>query len=377
MKFIWSKNLLCGFSWFALCLSVCGNPTNALTEEQRLNISFEALSRLEGINLEKNPQLKTAIENLLTKTRGTAQFVQIVKQLKLKNQDAGLLEVATRNPANESGVAAIRLILANGNVDLLTNALQGSDAIKAVEVLGNSGKKEAVPLLMEIVTDAKRDLPLRKQAVRSAAQIQEGAEQLLNLANEGTLANDLKLITSAELNNVRWEPIKTEAAKVLPLEQGKDAKPLPSMAELLKKKGNAMKGEKIFFNTETACGSCHQIKGRGMEIGPGLSEIGDKLGKEALLESILEPSAGISFGYEAHQVELKSGDETYGLIVSETDDELVMKDLKGIVARYKKSDVAKRQQMKTSIMPTGLAQTMSAQELVDLVEFLSTLRKGN
>lgn len=376
MKFKFFKNFLCAFFLCAFCVSVFSNPTNALTEAQRLNITFEALSRLEGVDLGKNPQLKATIEKLLTKTRGTAQFVQIVKQLKLKNQDAGLLEVAIKNPAKEYGVEAARLILANTNFVVLKRGLQSTNAIRLVEALGNSGKKEAVPLLMEIVTDDQRDLPLRKQAVRSAAQIQDGAEQLLNLAREEKLANDLKLTASAELNNVRWEKIKSDAAQILPQAQGRDAKPLPGVAELLKKKGNAAKGEKVFFQTETACGSCHQIKGLGTEVGPALSEIGDKLGREALLESILEPSAGISFGYEAHQVELKSGDEAYGLIVSETDDELVMKDLKGIVARYKKSDVTKRQQMKTSIMPAGLAQTMSAQELVDLVEFLATLRKG-
>ncbi len=73
---------------------------------------------------------------------------------------------------------------------------------------------------------------------------------------------------------------------------------------------------------------------------------------------------------------MKNGDEAYGLIASETADELAIKAVGGIVTRYKKSDIAKRAQQKLSIMPAGLQQTMSVQELVDLVEYLSSLKKA-
>lgn len=362
-----------------LCHPVFGqgaNATKELTEDQRFHIAVEALIRLHDVDLEKNPQIKPTIDKILEKTRGTAQFVRLVKQLKLKDRGEGLLEMARNSPAEESGVDAARLLL-NTDVALVRTALEGDAALKITEALGNTAMKEAVPLLMPVVTGRERDLVLRKQALRSAAQTQEGAEKILELARNDNLAPDLRFAASAELNQVRWEKIKAEAATLLPVPQGQDSKPLPSVAELLKIKGDAVNGEQVFFRTETACGTCHKVKDRGMDIGPALTEIGTKLGKDALFESILDPSAGISFGFEATQVDLKSGDEAYGLIVSDTADELVMKDMKGIVAHYKKSDIAKRQQLKTSIMPAGLQQTMSAQELVDLVEFLSSLRKAN
>src|SRR5690606_19335783 len=118
------------------------NSSSSLTEQQRLDIAFEALSRLDGIDLERNPQLKNAIEKLLLKTRGTSRFVEIVKQFKLKNQDEGLLETAVKNSAQESGVEAMRLVLKNQNVALIKEKLQEADAINLVEALGNSGKKE-------------------------------------------------------------------------------------------------------------------------------------------------------------------------------------------------------------------------------------------
>ena len=76
----------------------------------------------------------------------------------------------------------------------------------------------------------------------------------------------------------------------------------------------------------------------------------------------------------ADPVELKNGDEAYGLIVSETADELAIKAVGGAVTRYKKADILQRQKQKVSIMPSGLQQAMTIQELVDLVEYLATLR---
>ena len=242
--------------------------------------------------------------------------------------------------------------------------------------MGNTKEKRAVAMLLPLVSDAKRDLVTRKIAVKALAQTQEGAEALLDLGRKEAIASDLKLTASTELNGVRWAKIKKEASEVLPLPQGKNAEPLPPISELAKMTGNAANGEQVFYREQVTCASCHRIKGRGAEIGPDLSEIGSKLGKDALFEAIIEPSAGISLGYEAFSLDLKSGDEAYGLLVSQTADEIAIKDLKGIVTRFKTSEVEKKRQLKTSIMPTGLAANMTTQELVDLVQFLSGLKKA-
>ena len=102
-----------------------------------------------------------------------------------------------------------------------------------------------------------------------------------------------------------------------------------------------------------------------------------KLRQEALFEAILDPSAGIAFDYEAWQIEFKNGDEAYGLIVSETADELALKAQNGIMSQYKKSEIAQRQKSKISLMPAGLQQAMSLQDLVDLVKYLTSLKRAS
>ena len=71
---------------------------------------------------------------------------------------------------------------------------------------------------------------------------------------------------------------------------------------------------------------------------------------------------------------MKGGEEAYGLIVSDTAEEIAVKTQAGIVTRYKKSDVARREQQKLSLMPAGLQQTMTTGEIVDLVEYLASLK---
>ena len=186
----------------------------------------------------------------------------------------------------------------------------------------------------------------------------------------------LKLAVASTLATSRWPAIKSEAAQVFPPLQGHDSQPLPPIAELVRMKGDPVKGAEVFRRETVGCIKCHQVNGEGMDFGPKLSEIGTKLGRDAIFESILDPSAGISFGFEAWQIELKNGDETFGIVSSETAEEIAVKTQNGISTRYKKSDLAKREMQKLSIMPAGLQQAMSTQDLVDLVEYLTTLKKA-
>ena len=362
-------------SCLSFCLLLAGLAAEPL-EPERVTTIIEALTRLGPEKVEANPKLKEALVKVLEATKGTPRFVELVRDFHIKDQDPALLQIAVENPNNSTGVEAVRLILAGRNSKWLAASLAGTNAVQVAEALGNTADKQIVPLLEPIVADATRNVALRRQAVRALALVQEGAASLLKLAKEQQLPDDVKLVASSELNNVRWENIKTEAAQVLPLPQGRNAQPLPPISELIKMPGDAKRGAEVFRRDTVGCIKCHQVNGEGIDFGPNLSEIGTKLGKDALYEAVLNPSAGISFGFEAWQIELKSGDEAYGLIVSDTTEEIALKTQGGIVTRYRKSDVAKREQQKLSIMPAGLQQTMSTQDLVDLVEYLSSLKKA-
>jgi putative heme-binding domain-containing protein len=301
--------------------------------------------------------------------------MEIVRDFKLPAQEPGLLEVALANSTNSAGAEAMRLVMNGPRADLVRTALAGASASAAVEVLGNTAEKAIVPLLEPIVTDTTRGPELRRRAVKALARVEDGAAALVEMARDRRLPEDLRLVTGTELSKVRWEPLKRQGAELLPPPPGQNGAALPPVSELIQMKGDAQKGKLVFRRETPGCSKCHQVNGEGTDFGPGLSEIGAKMGKEAILESILDPSAGISFGYEAWQITLNNDDEVYGLIQSETADEVAIKTVGGTVTRCRKADIIRRTQQKISAMPTGLQQTMSTQELVDLLEYLAGLGK--
>jgi putative heme-binding domain-containing protein len=342
----------------------------------RSAIAIEALSRLKGIDLEANPTVKAAVLKVLEKTRGTPQFVELVRDFNVPGQQPALLEMAVKNPGISIGVEAMRLFLRSPDEALLKSAL-ATNAANVIEVMGNTEAKEIVPLLAPVISDPALDLSSRKLAIRALARVREGAAALLQLAKENRLNPELKLTASSALHEIRWEDLKAQADQLLPLPASQNAQPLPPIAEMARLKGDKLNGAAVFRRESVGCIKCHQVNGEGIDFGPNLSEIGTKLGKDALYEAILDPSAGISFGFEAWEITFTNGDDAYGLIVNETADELAVKAVGGIVTRYKKSEIAQRTKQRLSIMPAGLPQAMSEQELVDLVEYLAGLKKAD
>jgi putative heme-binding domain-containing protein len=368
----------------AVLCSFLATSTGALAESNepeskdsaRAEINLEALSRLKGLDLEANPAVKAVVLKVLRQARGTPQFVEIVRDFNLKGQDEELVAMAAKHPTEPVGVDAMRLALQSSDFKDVNAALDGTNGVQIAEVLGNTSQKEIVPLLEPIVSEAGRNLVLRQASVEALAKVQEGATALLKMIRKQKLPEDLRLTASSALNAVRWENLRTEAAQLLPPLKSQTSHPLPPISELVTRAGDATKGASVFRRETVGCIKCHQVNGEGVDFGPNLSEIGTKLAKDALYVSILDPSAGISFGYEAWHLELKNGDDALGLIVSETSDEIALKTVGGIITRYKKNEVATRTKQKLSIMPVGLEQTMSVDDLVDLVSYLSSLKKA-
>jgi putative heme-binding domain-containing protein len=143
-----------------------------------------------------------------------------------------------------------------------------------------------------------------------------------------------------------------------------------NVASLLGKTGDIAKGKTIAAGS---CLSCHKIGTEGIDFGPALTLIGDKLSKEALYNSILNPSEGMGFGYETQLVKFKDGKEIRCIVNSKTENDLIVK-LVGMGEQtiYKLADIESVTQLDESLMPKF---PLSEEELVDLVSYLEGLRK--
>jgi putative heme-binding domain-containing protein len=91
--------------------------------------------------------------------------------------------------------------------------------------------------------------------------------------------------------------------------------------------------------------------------------------------SILAPSAGISHNFEAYTARTGDGEVVTGLLVSKTEEGVTLRDAKGIEHTIPKADLEEFRKQEKSLMPENLQETMTEQELVDVVEYLLTLKK--
>ena len=104
---------------------------------------------------------------------------------------------------------------------------------------------------------------------------------------------------------------------------------------------------------------------------PG-SGIGAKLPKEAIFDSIINPNAGLSMGFETTELTLRGNNAAMGIVRSETVQEIVLALPGGALQKFSTADIQRRNKLTTSMMPSGLNQALTQKDLVDLVEYLST-----
>ena len=169
--------------------------------------------------------------------------------------------------------------------------------------------------------------------------------------------------------------VRERAAKVLPL-RATAAGPLPNIMQLERDyRGSAAAGRTV-FQTDAGCAACHAVGGNERKVGPDLSAIGLKFGKQAMLDHIVRPNDAIAHEYVVTVFELSSGEIVSGVVTEDTPAGIAVRVNETNVRRLKPSDVRARQQSRTSLMPEGLLDALMLQQVSDLLEFLATLNAG-
>jgi putative heme-binding domain-containing protein len=332
----------------------------------------QTVQRLASFDYDKASQkTKDAIDRHLTATAGSDEYFQVVEKFRLASQAETLLKLAVEKAGTPVSGQAVKLLFQLGQADTLRAklaALAPAAAASLVESIASVGSKETTELAAAVLTDAKSPAAVSEAAIKGLARNAAGQQAILAAAQAGKLPDSVKPAAAAALATSTDEAVRTAAAKVLAMTATK----LPPVAELVKKAGDAAKGQPVFM---AYCFTCHQVNGQGIDFGPALGEIGTKLAKEALYDSILNPAAGISFGFEGWEVKTKDGNTFIGIVTSDTDKELALKVPGGIVMKLDKASITAREKMKVSLMTPNLHTVMSEADLVNLVEYLASLKK--
>ena len=165
------------------------------------------------------------------------------------------------------------------------------------------------------------------------------------------------------------ETLYTELALARKDEQARLEKML---AEL--KPGDVRRGQLVFNSPKTQCIACHKVGYVGGSIGPDLTRIGSIRTERDLLEAIVFPSASFVRSYEPMRV-LTTDDRTLnGIIKKDAPDEIVIAVAADKDERIARADIASITPSSVSLMPSGLDQQLSQQDMADLIAFLKACR---
>ncbi|RLS84135.1 MAG: dehydrogenase [Planctomycetota bacterium] len=138
--------------------------------------------------------------------------------------------------------------------------------------------------------------------------------------------------------------------------------------------GDIRKGQSVFQNAKAACIVCHAIGYLGGKVGPDLTKIGQIRSERDLLEAILFPSASFVRSYEPIKIATSSGKVFQGVIKSESPEDIVLITGPDQQTRILRADIEIMEPGSVSVMPAGLDQQFTPQELADLVAFLKASR---
>jgi putative heme-binding domain-containing protein len=218
------------------------------------------------------------------------------------------------------------------------------------------------------------------------------ADRLLPAFKEATDEElGLKLIAalkaSQALAGLRIDSLKTNLAKfpapvheraeelyqIINVDAAKQKEKLDSLLGSLAL-GDIRRGQIVFNSSKAACAACHPFGYLGGNVGPDLTKIGQVRSERDLLESVVFPNASFVRSFEPVLVVTRAGKTYNGLVKSESADEIVLTTGPKEEARIAREEIEEMRPGNVSVMPSGLDQQLSPQDLADLVAFLKAAK---
>ncbi|MEM9351922.1 MAG: PVC-type heme-binding CxxCH protein [Planctomycetota bacterium] len=288
----------------------------------------------------------------------------------------GLLARELRNSRRPSSAHTLALQLISPDHKVLTQELMdrflGSEDLwlrrEAVRTLAQQSRPGRFDTLAQIAQDPGEDEQVRADAVAGLAAAADEYKPLLKqLAAEPTSL------------------FGREAARVLRLSGLSDQPPVLEdrndegfLRYVLEEGGDAESGRRLFFSSVgSRCATCHQHGGRGGQVGPDLTTIGQSTTRERIVRSILHPSEEVAPQYQAWTLLTSDGKTRVGLRLPRPGDTGVeyYVDAEGNEFQVRSEEVEFREASQVSLMPEGLEKTVSREDFRDLVAFLCAPRE--
>lgn len=299
---------------------------------------------------------------------------QEVSEARLADYFAKRLEDDTASPTLR--VQLLRQVPATHpklTIALLARLLKSDDEslkFEAVRALVEHPSSQRYEPLLGIFRDVRLGTALRGHATLGLAdRAEQWATELAELAanKDSALRHDaIRALIGVTLND--------PAILHTPEKDRPPANDLDAWTKLLEGPADPEAGARVFFHPKLAgCFRCHSVNGRGQDVGPDLSTIG-RIERRPLLESILQPSNTVAPNYQVWALTTTDGKIRTGMLLNTFLDEYTYLDAQGNRFKVTTTDIESQRALPTSIMPDGLLDRLTFQEVRDLLAFLQRLK---
>ncbi|WP_164103187.1 PVC-type heme-binding CxxCH protein [Candidatus Laterigemmans baculatus] len=240
------------------------------------------------------------------------------------------------------------------------------EALRALSFLGTAEAAEVALRVGEQKMDYWTEYTLEHtlQALQPAWQAAERAGTFLTEASDAAKATFRDYKYSTGPGRAIYLPLKTVSN--VDASEAERAKALQELASAAG--GSAERGRAVF---ERVCAACHQIGDVGKPFGPQLNDIGQRMSRQKLIESIVWPNEEIAKGYETLMVLTDDGRALTGFVLREDEKTLTLGVANGKTEVVEKAAIELRQEKKASSMPEALTETIAPIEFLDLLQFLT------
>ncbi len=335
-------------------------------------------------NLRDSKELTAAIDALVANADSCATGLALIGAAERKADLPRVAELARSvkeaEPVRKAAVQTLGHLPTAESVTALRSLMEdqkiGEETIAALGRLARQrGDRTLAASALKALQDAVAAKgPSRQAALSALAGTRPGSQWLLEQHAHKRLPADLAADAGRLLRNSSYVDLRNKALIAFPPPRRLDPKKLPSIAQLLSRKGDPQRGKQLMaasLKNDMQCLKCHGLHGIGGQIGPDLSAIGKKAGKQDLLESILMPSKAIADQFVNWQIETTRGQSLLGIIVEETPTAITLRDGNGKDTRIDKKDIENRTKSPKSPMPDDLLAYMTEDDLVDIVAYLA------
>ena len=285
---------------------------------------------------------------------------------------AEVRNVKAPEPARIQAIELLGLTASTGETLKTLLSLTGADQPRAVRsaAIAALGRLDDPAVARELLARWATFTPIVKREVMPVLLGRpERALAVLEAVKAGTvLGNELTPTQVAGLRANRTPAVRTLAAAIFETPAAGDRRGvIERYRAALDLRGNAARGATTY---KAKCAVCHEPGSDGYAIGPGVESL-KVFGKEEALVHLLDPNRTVDARYRLYQIDTADGGSLTGIIQNESENSVTVRQPFGASQTVPRSRIARLQALERSMMPEGLEEGLSLQDMADLLQFIA------